>query len=147
MRRHPDFVYFVALRLARDVVVCGWLGGSLVVAQPVITAQPNNQFLAPGETAIFSVSQTGAGPFAYQWLFDGTAMPGRTGRILSLANPQPSQWGDYSVIISNASGFVTSQVAQLKVFAATPHRLDFIETKTNGSINLSFAGETTPLSP
>ena len=132
----------------RSVVVSSCIGclrGSLALAQPVIITQPTNQFLAPGNIATFSVSESGAGPFTYQWLFDGMAMAGRTGRTLSLANPQPAQWGDYSVIVSNAAGFVTSQVAQLKVFVAAPHSLGGIEAETNGSVNLSFAGETTSL--
>jgi len=85
---------------------------SLAHAQPVITAQPTNQLLASGTTARFAVSATGTAPIYYQWLFDGTVSAGHTSSVLSLANPQPAQWGFYSVIVSNASGSVTSQVAE-----------------------------------
>jgi uncharacterized repeat protein (TIGR03803 family) len=125
------------------VSVClGWLAPSLAVAQPVITAQPANQFLASGTTATFSVSATGAA-LTYQWLFDGTSISNATSRVLSLANPQPSQWGYYSVIVSNASGSVTSQAAELKVFVSVRHNLNGIQAEPGGSVSLSFAGETT----
>jgi uncharacterized repeat protein (TIGR03803 family) len=126
------------------VSVClGWLAFSLALAQPVITTQPANEFLSPGLTASFAVSETGVQPFTYQWLFDGTAMASATRSDLILADPQPAQWGYYSVIVSNASGAVTSQVAELKVFVAALHSLSGIQTESNGSVNLSFAGETT----
>ena len=126
------------------VGVClGWLAPSLVLAQPVITTQPTNHFVnAPGAFS-FYVNVTGTGPFTYQWLFDGTAITGATNRTLSLPNPQPTQWGYYSVIVSNASGSVTSQVAELKVFVAAPHSLSGIEADSGGSARLSFKGETT----
>ena len=62
-----------------------------------------------------------------------------------MANPQPAQWGYYSVIVSNASGSVTSQVAELKVFVAAPHGFSGIQAESDGSVSLSFKGETTAL--
>jgi uncharacterized repeat protein (TIGR03803 family) len=94
-------------------------------------------------TANFVASVSGAAPITYQWLFNGTAMAGATNQTFSLASPQPSQWGFYSFIASNASGSVTSQVAKLKVFVAAPHGLSGIQADPGGSVSLSFAGETT----
>lgn len=48
------------------------LGSTQLPAQPVITSQPTNQLALNGGTATFSVMATGAGPFTYQWLFNGT---------------------------------------------------------------------------
>ena len=133
----------------RSIVVSaglGWLAPWLALAQqPVITTQPANHFPnAPG-AFFFYVNVSGTAPFTYQWLFDGTAITGATNRTLSLPNPQPAQWGYYSVIVSNASGSVTSQVAELKVFVAAPHGFSGIQNESNGSVNLSFKGETTTL--
>jgi dienelactone hydrolase len=74
-------------------------------------------------------------------------LAGETHSGLFLANAQPAQSGYYSVIVSNASGCVTSQVARLKVFlpTATPHSLSGIEAQSNGSVSLTFNGETTLL--
>ena len=70
------------------------------------------------------------------------APPTRSSRV---ANAQPAQSGYYSVIVSNASGSVTSQVAELKVFVAAPHGFSSIQAESDGSVSLSFKGETTAL--
>jgi dienelactone hydrolase len=120
----------------------GFLAPALAQAQPVITVQPQNQFLnAPGMVT-FSVGVSGTG-LTYQWLFDGTAIAGATNRTYTLASPHPVQLGYYSVIVSNTSGSVTSQVAELKIFTAAPHSLSGIQAQPDGSLSLSFAGETT----
>jgi len=134
------------MRHLRNIVVTtcvGWLAPSLALAQPVIATQPANQFLGSGATATFSVSASGTAPLAYQWLFDRTAISSATRSTLVLTSPQPAQWGYYLVIVSNAAGFVTSQVAELKVFVTTPHNLSGIQVQSNGFVSLSFAGETT----
>ena len=102
------------------------------------------QFLNASSSVFFRVGVTGVAPFTYQWLFDGTAMAGATNSSLSVTNAQLAQ-GYYSVIVSNASGSVTSQVAELKVFHAAPHSLSGIQAEPGGSISLNFAGETTAL--
>jgi dienelactone hydrolase len=112
--------------------------------QPVITTQPTNHFVNSSTTVQFSVVAGGTGPFAYQWLFDGTAIAGAANSNLhSVVNAQPTNSGFYSVIVSNASGSVTSQVSELKVFIPAPHSLSGIQTETNGAVGLTFSGETT----
>jgi uncharacterized repeat protein (TIGR03803 family) len=113
------------------------------LAQPVISTQPVNQFRTPGQAVVFSVVATGDAPLTYQWLFDATAMVDATNRLLSLVNPQPAQCGYYSVIVSNPSGSVTSQVAELKIFTAARHSFSGIHAQPDSSVSLSFAGETT----
>ena len=131
----------------RSIVVSVWLGclaPLVALAQPVITTQPTNHFMNTPSAVTFSVSASGTA-LTYQWLFDGTAIGGATSRTYTLASPQRAQWGYYSVIVSNASGAVTSQVAELKVFLAAPHGFSSIQAESNGSVNLSFKGETTAL--
>jgi len=113
------------------------------LAQPVITIQPTNRFVNASAAVTFTVGVSGTGPFTYQWLFDGTAMAGANNSSLPLSNVQPASSGYYSVIVSNATGSVTSQVAELKVFVAAPHILSGIQVEPGGSASLSFAGETT----
>ncbi len=129
------------------VSVClGWLAPSLALAQPpVITAQPTSQFVNASTSVQFHVGVSAVPPWTYQWLFDGTAMAGATSYYLSVPNAQPAQSGYYSVIVSNASGSVTSQVAELKVFIAAPHSLRGIQAEPGGSVSLTFKGETTAL--
>ena len=124
-------------------VCLGCLAPWLSLAQPVITAQPTNHFANTASSFAFYVGASGTAPLSYQWLFNGAAIAGATRSSLTVATPQPAQWGYYSVIVSNASGSVTSQVAELKVFVAAPHNLSGIQAQSNGSMNLTFSGETT----
>ena len=136
------------IRHFRSIVVSvclGWLAPSLALAQPDITTQPTNHFVNAAGNFEFFVNVSGTAPISYQWLFDGTAILSATNRFLLFSSPQPAQWGYYSVIVSNASGSVTSQVAELKVFVAAPHSLSGIQAEPDGSVNLSFKGETTAL--
>jgi M6 family metalloprotease-like protein len=91
------------------------LGGA-----PVITVPPQNVAAAAGANVTFTVTATGTGPFAYQWLFNGVAIPGATGATLTLANVQAANAGNYSVRVSNASGSTTSAPAVLDVITYQP---------------------------
>ena len=44
-------------------------------AQPVITQQPTNEVVTNGGTTVFSVTVSNAGPFSYQWQFNGVNLP------------------------------------------------------------------------
>ncbi len=135
------------IRHFRSIVVSvclGWLAPSLALAQPVITKQPSDHFVNATFGTSFSVLATGVAP-TFQWLFDGTTIADATNNYFTVANAQPAQSGYYSVIVSNASGSVTSQVAELKVFVPVPHGFSGIQAESGGSVNLSFKGETTAL--
>ncbi len=45
---------------------------------PTITTSPTNQTANVGSTATFTVVAGGTAPFTYQWLLNGTAVPGAT---------------------------------------------------------------------
>ncbi|MBN2506890.1 MAG: immunoglobulin domain-containing protein [Verrucomicrobia bacterium] len=88
---------------------------------PTITAQPQSQIVAPGGTASFTVSATSTEPLGYQWQRDGTNLAD-DGRVagaltgtLTLSSAVESNAGGYRVVVSNAHGAVTSQVATLEV--------------------------------
>ena len=88
---------------------------------PKITSQPAAQGLPVGASAMLSVAETGARPFAYQWLKNGTNLldggniSGSSDRILNLSNVSLADAGTYSVIVSNAFGSVTSAGARVAV--------------------------------
>jgi hypothetical protein len=82
---------------------------------PQIMNQPVDQDVPAGTTAIFSVDTIGAPPFGYQWLFNGTDISAATNSGYSVTNAQPANAGNYSVIVTNAYGSVTSAVAALSV--------------------------------
>src|SRR5690606_28395106 len=56
----------------------------------------------------------------YQWLFNGSPLPGRIAAAFSLNNVQQTNAGAYSVIVTNPFGSVTSAVATLTVKLPPP---------------------------
>ena len=85
---------------------------------PVITTQPQSQTVAPGGSIQFSVTASSVLGVAYQWYFNGSAFSGATGSTLSFTNARTSDAGDYTVVVTNSLGSVTSSKATLTVAAA-----------------------------
>ncbi|MBL9137872.1 MAG: immunoglobulin domain-containing protein [Verrucomicrobiales bacterium] len=81
---------------------------------PSLTTEPQDLSVIHGQTANFAVEATGP-PLAYQWRFEGQPMSGEIGATLSVTNAGLTEVGGYDVVVSNASGSVTSRVAQLTV--------------------------------
>jgi poly(3-hydroxybutyrate) depolymerase len=86
-----------------------------VASPPVIrpTSSFNSQSVLAGASATFTVTATGEAPLVYQWRRDGAELPGQTNKTLRIASTQPANEGGYDVIVSNASGSVTSYVSRL----------------------------------
>ena len=82
---------------------------------PVITIQPTNVTVSVTSNATFIVAATGTAPLSYQWRKDGVNASAATNATLTLNNVQTNQAGNYTVIITNAYGSVTSSVAVLTV--------------------------------
>jgi hypothetical protein len=74
------------------------------VSPPLITGPPLSQTVQAGANVSFTVTATGAGPFAYRWEFATTNLPGATNSTLQLTNVQPSQSGSYTVFLTNSAG-------------------------------------------
>lgn len=83
---------------------------------PRITAAPESQFVTVGSPFNLGVMAMGASPLAFQWQLNGTNLPGATNSVFSRAAADLADAGSYTVVISNALGSVTSQVAALTVF-------------------------------
>jgi hypothetical protein len=92
------------------------------VAGPAITAQPQSKTNLAGSTVSFGVTATGAAPLSYQWrknglpLTNGGNVSGALSNLLGLASVQASDEANYTVVVSNAGGSVTSAVARLTVW-------------------------------
>jgi hypothetical protein len=89
-------------------------------AEPLrITAQPLSSVITNTGTAVrLTVHASGPEPLSYQWWKDGALLVGRTGASLLLANAQPSDSGDYYVVVSMAHNSVASAIAQVRVLPA-----------------------------
>jgi len=57
----------------------------------------------------------GQGPLSFQWQFNGTNIPGATISTLTVANAQVSGSGDYTLVVTNGLGLVSSRAATLTV--------------------------------
>jgi hypothetical protein len=86
--------------------------------QPVITTQPVARTVVAGGGASFGVVATGTAPLTYQWRRDGQVIAGASSATLTLDSIQSAAAGTYTVVVSNASGAVTSAGATLTVSAA-----------------------------
>jgi beta-lactamase superfamily II metal-dependent hydrolase len=91
-----------------------WPAAPTIVA-PSITSQPASQTVNPGANATFSVTATGTAPLGYQWRFNGVDIADANSASLTITNAQSSDAGNYSVIVENAAGDVTSANAVLTV--------------------------------
>jgi subtilisin-like proprotein convertase family protein len=110
------------------------LGWSLLI---YFANEPRHVSGVLGSDTAFNVVTGGAGPFRYQWFFNGQMISGATNSALLLTNLQFAQTGDYWVQISNASGHVTNAVAHLTVSAPGP--LDYWSGRQSG-ISLDLFG-------
>lgn len=92
---------------------------NLPVAAPqlAITNQPQNQTAIVGTNVTFTVGMTGSAPFSYQWQFNTTNLLDATDASLFLPVVQTTDAGNYSVVVTNMAGAVTSSVATLTVLA------------------------------
>jgi endonuclease/exonuclease/phosphatase family metal-dependent hydrolase len=95
-------------------------GGIVTTNAPSITAQPQSQTNAVGASITFFVTTTGTAPLNYQWLFNGTNISGATTNPFVLASAQLTNNGNYSVVVTNLAGSVTSSNATLLLTNAPP---------------------------
>src|SRR5208283_3859539 len=90
--------------------------GAQIYSQP-----PAQVFVPGGGTASIPVTAFGAPPLFYQWqlnganLTDNGRITGSLSNVLTITDAQLGNAGSYQVIVTNASGSVTSSVATLLV--------------------------------
>src|SRR5579859_4972048 len=70
---------------------------------------------SPVANVALTVTASGTAPLGYQWRFNQNFLPGQTNLTLPLSSLQLRNAGDYSVVVTNSSGSVTSRVAILTV--------------------------------
>jgi hypothetical protein len=85
---------------------------------PTILAQPQSQTTTQGANVAFNVEAMGTEPMGYQWRFNAVNIPNATDATINLTNVQPSDAGNYTVVLTNSVGAVTSSVATLTVLGA-----------------------------
>jgi pectin methylesterase-like acyl-CoA thioesterase len=82
--------------------------------RPVITNQPASYSGSPGDNVTFTVGATGVPALSFQWqrdganLSDGGNVSGATTSAFSIIGAQPSDNGNYTVVVTNLFGSTTS---------------------------------------
>ncbi len=91
---------------------------------PVITVEPSRQMIPRGSNVVFGSHAIGTAPLHYQWQFEGSAIATATNSSLVLNNISLAQQGNYSVVVTNTIGAVTSTPAALTVTVTAAHSGD-----------------------
>ena len=86
-----------------------------VLLPPQITVHPQSQNLIAGDNVTFTVTASGAPPLTYQWRKGGLALPGATNTQYTIVDVQTNDSDNYSVVVTNSLGSVTSSNAILTV--------------------------------
>ena len=97
---------------------------------PVITSQPRELTVNPGNLTVLTVLATGEPAPTYQWRRNFVALPGETGPQLVLPAVSPADAGTYEVRVSNAAGSLTSATAILTVNSAPASRLSGLAVRS-----------------
>ena len=88
---------------------------------PAITKQPQDQAVAAGQSATFSVVADGSAPLSYQWQKNGAAIAGATGASYTTPAVRSTDNGTgFTVTVSNSAGSITSRSARVTVSATAP---------------------------
>ncbi|TGE27561.1 PQQ-dependent sugar dehydrogenase [Hymenobacter metallicola] len=115
---------------------------------PVITGQPANVSVAPGQAASFTVAATGTAPLSYQWQKNGVNITGATAATYTIASVTAADAGQYRAVVTNAVGSATSSVATLTVTAPNTAPTAQILTPADGTTyvagtTITFSGDAT----
>ena len=92
-----------------------------VVVPPSFVVQPTNQTWVAGSTGSVTVVVAGTEPFYYQWfrgttqLADDARLSGTASSTLSVSNVQTSDAGNYTVVVTNFAGAMTSTAGGVTV--------------------------------
>lgn len=93
--------YSVAVLGSGGVVVSSNAVLTVLMTSATIVAHPPTMSVVLGANFTNTISVSGAGPFTYQWFFNGEEIPGATTNSLPIAPVQLSSAGSYHVRITD----------------------------------------------
>lgn len=111
---------------------------------PAILRHPANRTNHLGGPVAFSSAVSGSGPLTFQWLKDGTPLPGASEVGLGIPAAAAADAGLYSLVASNAFGSVTSAPARLELtstpaFVRQPYN-QFQHPGSNATLTVTVSG-------
>jgi hypothetical protein len=99
-------------RIANFVVTFG----TAASVPPTIDTEPaSTTEVFQGDPVILTTRAEGTLPLAYQWYKGGAAIPGANSGNYSVAATTTNDTGNYTLVITNVAGSITSTVAQVTV--------------------------------
>jgi uncharacterized repeat protein (TIGR01451 family) len=99
--------------------------------------QPHHRAVMLGCHALFEVIAEGSGPLTYQWRKDGFILNLQTNNTLLLTDVQTPDFGNYSVVVSDAFGSVTSTPALLSLGHPPVANPDVIQRFAAGGVRIN----------
>ena len=110
---------------------------------PYIAGQPRSISTIEGAGALLTVrAAAGDAPLFYQWRLNGADLPGHTNATLQFYPARITDSGDYTVVVTNFLGSITSQVATLVVRPVQGKSFRITNLAVSSS-NVVYAGATT----
>jgi hypothetical protein len=114
------------------------LSATVTAIAPAITNQPVSKSVTVGQTATFTVANTGTAPITYQWQKNGVAIAGATSSAYTTPAAATTDNGSlFTVSVSNSAGTVTSNGATLTVTGGTQILNASSSSLAFGSVNVS----------
>ena len=116
----------------------------IALVPPSFISQPTNLTVVSGQNAAFSSTANGFQPLSYQWLVNGTNLAnggnisGATNNLLTFTAATIANSGQYSLVVTNYYGSITSSVASLTV--VVPPGIGSVSANLDGSFNLNLVG-------
>lgn len=104
---------FNSLGLARVDGGAGYSLGMMIASDPAIVRQPASTVAVVRQPVLLSVGAVSKQPLNFQWRLNNADIPGATNALHRIAALGPGDRGDYTVVVSNASGALTSTVARV----------------------------------
>jgi hypothetical protein len=93
------------------------LGGSAIPTPPSLLWWPASSTALSDDLVTLTVNVAGSKPLGYQWFFEDAALVEGTEEVLRLESVSTNQAGDYTVVVTNAFGSITSAPISLNVIA------------------------------
>ena len=107
---------------------------------PVLHAQPVHTNVNQGASVTFCATATGTPPFLWQWRLNGANIPGANDRCYTIPNANLANGGNYTVVVWNGLGAMTTIPASLTLplpeLEATDNFADRVTLPgTNGTVS------------
>jgi hypothetical protein len=111
----------------------GTVSGFIITDKPVVTMSPRPVPIGPGDTVTWSAYAVGVPPLAYQWLKNGSPIPGATTLSYGITNAGAASLGNYALRVTNLYGSATSSVVSVDHIVPGPVANVVADSSTAGA--------------